>query len=175
MALDTELFELLEQSPVVAPQEARLLTEIIARCIRLKMEIVGQDERDQGQRAILNYGHTFGHALEARTGYTTWLHGEAVSIGMEVAAQIAVAQGLLSSADAKRQQALLCAYGLPIVSPVIPDAPLLEAMQRDKKVLNGTMRWILPTGIGQAGIYNDVPLASALEAIEIVARRFSES
>jgi shikimate kinase/3-dehydroquinate synthase len=174
MALDAELFELLEQSPVVAPQEAGLLTEIIARCIRLKMKIVGQDERDQGQRAILNYGHTFGHALEARTGYTTWLHGEAVSVGMEVAAQIAIAQGLLSRADANRQQALLCAYGLPIVSPVIPDAPLLEAMQRDKKVRNGTMRWILPTGIGRAGIYNNVPLESVLEAIGVVARRHAE-
>jgi 3-dehydroquinate synthase len=171
VALDADLFALLETSPAIQPQESALLTKVIARCIRLKLEIVQGDERDQGQRAILNYGHTFGHALEAMTDYTTWLHGEAVSIGMEVAAHIALAQGLLLRESMARQQALLLAYGLPIACPGIDADAAMEQMSRDKKVRSGLMRWILPTRIGQAGIYDDVPLAQVRQAIEIVAQR----
>ncbi len=171
VSLDTELFNLLETSPVIQPQHSGLLTRVIARCIRLKLEIVQGDERESGKRAILNYGHTFGHALEAITDYTTWLHGEAVSIGMEVAARIAQAQGLLSAESAARQRALLLAYGLPVACPGIDADAALECMSRDKKVRNGVMRWILPTDIGQAGIYDDVPLAPVRQAIETAARR----
>ncbi|HEU5368261.1 MAG TPA: 3-dehydroquinate synthase [Ktedonobacterales bacterium] len=174
VSLDAELFDLLETSPVIQPQHSALLTQVIARCIRLKLEIVQGDERESGQRAILNYGHTFGHALEAITDYMTWLHGEAVSIGMEVAARIAQAQGLLSAESAARQRALLLAYGLPIACPEVDADAALERMSRDKKVRNGVMRWILPTGIGQAGIYDTVPLAQIRQAIETVARRQAE-
>jgi shikimate kinase/3-dehydroquinate synthase len=173
MTLDAKLFGLLETSAAIQPQEKTLLMQVIARCIRLKMNIVQQDEREQGQRAILNYGHTFGHALEAATDYTTWLHGEAVSIGMEVAAQIAIAQGLLSSRDAERQRALLQAYKLPTACPGVDSSAILESMNRDKKVRNGTPRWILPTRIGQAGIYSNVPSSHVQQAIEIVAQRSS--
>jgi len=171
IALDAELFCLLEDTPPVRPQAHTLLPLIIARCIRLKIHIVQQDERDQGQRAILNYGHTFGHALEAITDYTTWLHGEAVAVGMEIAAQIACGQGLLTSQDAERQQALLAAYGLPTTCPDIEMDALLAAMSRDKKVRDGAMRWILPTSIGQANIYDGVPLARVQEAIETITHR----
>ncbi len=171
VALDAALFDLLETSPAIQPHNSALLTRVIAWCMRLKLEIVRDDEREQGQRAILNYGHTFGHALEAITDYTTWLHGEAVSIGMEVAAQIACAQGLLSSEDVARQQTLLLAYGLPIACPEVDIDAALERMSRDKKVRNGAMRWILPTSIGQSGIYDAVPLSQVREAIESVAQR----
>jgi shikimate kinase/3-dehydroquinate synthase len=171
MTLDAELFKLLETSPAIQPQHSALLTRVIARCIRLKLEVVQGDERENGQRAILNYGHTFGHALEALSDYTTWLHGEAVSIGMEVAAQIALTQGLLSDESAARQRALLLAYGLPIACPGIDADAALERMSRDKKVRNGVTRWILATGIGQAGIYDTAPLAQARRAIETVAQR----
>ncbi len=171
VTLDAGLFDLLETAPAIQPQERALLTRVIARCIRLKLGIVQGDERDQGQRAILNYGHTFGHALEAITDYTTWLHGEAVSIGMEVAAQIAQAQGLLSHQNAARQRALLLAYGLPISCPGIDVDAALERMRLDKKVRGGVMRWILATDIGQSGIYSDVPLSSVRQAIETVTRQ----
>ncbi len=174
VALDAALFDLLETTPAIKPQASALLTQVIARCIGLKLGIVQGDERDQGRRAILNYGHTFGHALEAITDYTTWLHGEAVAIGMEVAAQLAVEQGLLSREDAARQRALLLAYGLPVSCPVIDIDAALEHMCRDKKVRSGVMRWILPTAIGQAGIYSDVPLSSVRQAIERVVRRQDE-
>ncbi|HEY7348396.1 MAG TPA: 3-dehydroquinate synthase [Ktedonobacterales bacterium] len=171
MTLDAELFDLLETVPPIQPQERALLARVIARCVHLKLGIVQDDERDQGQRAILNYGHTFGHALEAITDYAAWLHGEAVAVGMEVAAQIAHAQGLLSRESVARQQALLLAYGLPISCPEVDVDLLLERMRLDKKVRSGVMRWILPTAIGQSGIYADVPLPLARQAIEKVAHR----
>jgi 3-dehydroquinate synthase len=171
VALDGALFHLLETWPAIQPHERARLCRVIARCARLKLEIVRDDEREQGQRAILNYGHTFGHALEAITDYTTWLHGEAVSVGMEVAAQIARARGLLSDEAAARQQALLLAYGLPIACPEIDTDAALERMSRDKKVRSGVMRWILPTGIGQSGIYDAVPLGQVRQAIENVVQR----
>ena len=171
MALDAKLFEQLERAGSIAPTESAALCKIIARCIRLKIQIVQGDEHDQGQRAILNYGHTFGHALEAVSGYTTWLHGEAVSIGMEVAAQLAVAQGVLTSDEAARQRAVLSAFGLPITYADIDISTALTTMQQDKKVRNGRMRWILPDRIGHAAVYSDIPLAAVQEAIETVIQR----
>jgi shikimate kinase/3-dehydroquinate synthase len=172
MILDAELFRLLETSvPAILARDAALLTEIIERCIRLKLDVVQRDERDGGLRNILNYGHTFGHALEAISGYSgeeTWLHGEAVSLGMEVAARIAVARGLLAMEDALRQRALLEALGLPTSCAAIDIDAALETMQRDKKVQDGRMRWILPARIGQVAMYDDVDVAMAREAIAAV-------
>ena len=169
--LDADLFKLLEthaSSLHARKGDALLVTKIITRCIQLKMDVVGADERDSGLRNILNYGHTFGHALEALTDYGTWLHGEAVSIGMEVAAQIAVSRGLLPSEDAMRQRRLLQALGLPIRYSGMDTESILTAMRRDKKVRAGRMRWILPTHIGHAEIYDDIPLETVRDAIEAV-------
>jgi 3-dehydroquinate synthase len=169
--LDADLFKLLEThapSLYARKGDALLVTKIITRCIQLKMDVVGADERDSGLRNILNYGHTFGHALEALTDYGTWLHGEAVSIGMEVAAQIAVSRGLLPSEDAMRQRRLLQALGLPIRYSGMDTESILTAMRRDKKVRAGRMRWILPTHIGHAEIYDDIPLEMVRDAIEAV-------
>lgn len=171
MALDAELFEQLERAGGIAPADGTTLNTIIARCIRLKMQIVQGDEHDQGQRAILNYGHTFGHALEAITGYSAWLHGEAVSMGMEVAAQLAVAQGVLTPDEAKRQRTVLTAFGLPVTCTDIDISAALAAMQQDKKVRNGRMRWVLPDRIGHSAVYSDIPLLAVQEAIETVVQR----
>ncbi len=169
MILDAELFEMLEAHiSALHARDATLLTKIIARCIRLKMDIVQRDERDGGLRNILNYGHTFGHALEALAGYGTWLHGEAVSIGMEVATRIAVARALLSAEDALRQQQLLRSLHLPVHCPGVDIGAVLAAMQRDKKVRAGHMRWILPTCIGQAGVYDDIPVELVQDAVAAV-------
>ena len=169
--LDAEFFALLEARLAdIEKREANLLTQVIARCIRLKMDVVQGDERDSGLRNILNYGHTFGHALEATTEYGTWLHGEAVSIGMEVAGFIAVARGLIAEDDLKRQRALLQAIGLPIACPGVDVEAILLAMQRDKKVRAGRTRWILPTRIGHAQIFSDIPLELMREASERVCQ-----
>jgi 3-dehydroquinate synthase len=167
--LDAELFALLEEHlPEIARREGELLTQVVARCIRLKMDVVQGDERDGGLRNILNYGHTFGHALEATTAYGTWLHGEAVSIGMEVAGHIALARGLWSEEALRRQRALSQAIGLPIACPGVDGEAILRAMQHDKKVQAGRTRWILPTRIGQAQMYGDIPLETVRAAIGAV-------
>ena len=166
MILDADLFKMLEDhTSLLHARDAILLTKIIARCIQLKMDVVQRDERDGGLRNILNYGHTFGHALEVLTDYGSWLHGEAVAVGMEVAAQIAVARGLLANEYALRQRKLLLALHLPLRCPGIETKSVLEKMQRDKKVRAGQMRWILPTQIGQAELYDDVPLVLIQDAV----------
>jgi 3-dehydroquinate synthase len=168
---DEELFTMLEERlPNLQRREADLLTQVVARCIRIKMDVVQGDERDGGLRNLLNYGHTFGHALEATTDYGTWLHGEAVSIGMEVAGRIAVARGLIGETDLVRQRRLLRAIGLPLACPGVDGEAILEAMRHDKKVQAGRTRWILPTRIGHAQIYKDVPLEDVKAAIEAVCR-----
>jgi shikimate kinase/3-dehydroquinate synthase len=166
MILDADLFELLEDRiTALHARDTSLLTKIITRCIQLKIDVVQRDERDGGLRNILNYGHTFGHALEVSTDYGSWLHGEAVAVGMEVAAQIAVARGLLTSETAHRQHELLLALHLPLRCPGVDTTSLMEKMQRDKKVRAGQIRWILPTQIGQARIYDDIPLSLIQDAV----------
>ncbi len=169
--LDAELFAMLEERLVdLERRDADLLAQVVARCIRIKMDVVQGDERDGGLRNILNYGHTFGHALETITEYGTWLHGEAVSIGMEVAGRIAVARGLITENDLVRQRKLLQAIGLPVACPGVDSEAILVAMQNDKKVQGGRTRWILPTRIGQAQMYSDVPLETVREAIAGVSQ-----
>jgi shikimate kinase / 3-dehydroquinate synthase len=169
MILDAELFEMLEEHvSSLHARDATLLTKMITRCIRLKIDVVQHDERDGGLRNILNYGHTFGHALEVLTDYGTWLHGEAVAIGMEVAAQIAVTRGLLANEHALHQRELLCALDLPVRCPGIDAESVLTVMQRDKKVRAAHMRWVLPTRIGHAEIYDDIPLTVVRNAIATV-------
>ena len=171
MILDADLFEMLEEyTSLLHARDATLLTKIITRCIQLKMDVVQHDERDDGLRNILNYGHTFGHALETLTEYGTLLHGEAVAIGMEVAGQIAAARGLLTNEHALRQHVLLQALNLPVRCPGIDTESVLEKMQRDKKVRAGRTRWVLPTRIGHAEVYDDIPLALIREAVAMVCR-----
>jgi shikimate kinase / 3-dehydroquinate synthase len=166
MILDADLFEILEDHTTsLHARDAKLLNKIITRCVQLKMDVVQRDERDGGLRNLLNYGHTFGHALEALTEYESWLHGEAVAVGMEVAAHIAVAKGLLMNEYALRQRELLLALRLPLRCPGIDTVSVMETMKRDKKARAGHMRWILPMRIGQAEIYDDVPLALIQNAV----------
>ncbi len=151
--LDTELFALLEahaealrtfDHPPVA-----LLCQIIARCIDLKVSIIEEDEREQGRRAILNYGHTVAHALENVAGYGEWLHGEAVSLGMVAAATLACEAGMFSEADMTRQNNLLTALGLPTqYTGSVRATDILHAIQLDKKVAGKQVRWIMPRSIG---------------------------
>ncbi len=155
--LDAELFAQLEAHAeslrTFAYPPVTLLCQIIARCIDLKVSIIEEDEREQGRRAILNYGHTVAHALENVAGYGEWLHGEAVSLGMVAAALLAHEANMFSREDMVRQNNLLAALGLPtryVGSVRVED--ILKAMQLDKKVSGKQVRWIMPIHIGEATV-----------------------
>jgi 3-dehydroquinate synthase len=149
---DPELFALLEARPhSLRVAEAGALTEVVRRCVRFKAGVVERDEREAGERARLNLGHTLGHALEAAGGYGDLRHGEAVAIGMTFVARIAARRGLLAPEEAARLEALLRALGLPTEIPAGASADELEAcILRDKKVRGGEPVWVLPREIGRA-------------------------
>jgi 3-dehydroquinate synthase len=151
--LDAEFFALLEQQVgALRAREPQTLTDIIARCCRLKADIVEKDEFERtGLRACLNYGHTFAHAFEALCGYGTLLHGEAVAIGMLCASRLAERVGLIPAAVTHRQHGLLKALGLPdrLPDPIEFTADeVLERMRMDKKSVGGQLRFVLPTRLG---------------------------
>jgi 3-dehydroquinate synthase len=134
------------------------ICNLVRRAAQVKVDVVNIDEREIGERMLLNYGHTLGHALESLTGYGTLLHGEAVAIGMELAARIALRMELWGPESVERQRTLLQAYGLPTAIPAgVNSAQLLELTLRDKKVRAGRVRWVLPTAIGIAEVRDDVP------------------
>jgi 3-dehydroquinate synthase len=133
------------------------ITHAIYRSCEIKAQVVGEDEREGGIRAILNLGHTFGHAIETGMGYGTWLHGEAVAAGMVMAAQTSQRMGWISEADVGRTRALIRAAGLPDVAPDLGVDTYLEYMGHDKKVEGGKMRFVLLKKLGEAVITGDVP------------------
>lgn len=138
-------------------REIEALLHAITRSCEIKAVIVSRDERESGSRALLNLGHTFGHAIETGLGYGKWLHGEAVAAGMVMAARVATILGSLNDTDAQRIENLLAAAGLPVRKPPELDWPMMrELMQHDKKILNRQLRLVLPTAIGKAMIVNDV-------------------
>jgi 3-dehydroquinate synthase len=157
--LDADFFAYLEEhADDVNDRVPDVLRYVIARCCRLKADVVENDERETlGLRAVLNYGHTFGHAVEAEAGYGEFLHGEAVSIGMIVASRLAERLGRVDSDLTRRQRDLLVRFGLPVEMPDLDPDLLVAAMQRDKKVAHGRLRFILPTRMGHVELVSDVP------------------
>jgi 3-dehydroquinate synthase len=133
------------------------ITHAIYRSCEIKAQVVGQDEREGGIRAILNLGHTFGHAIETGMGYGNWLHGEAVAAGMVMAAQTSQRMGWLTEADVARTRALIRAAGLPDGAPDLGVATWLDYMGHDKKVESGKLRFVLLKKLGEAVITADVP------------------
>ena len=152
---DADLFDLIEAS-IDKLDDPALLAELVERCVRWKAKVVDEDPEDRGIRAILNYGHTIAHAIEATAGYGAYRHGEAVAIGMVGAGRLAQRTGRWSAADLTRQNNLLAAVGLPATFANIDPTHVLDAMLRDKKVQNGVIRWVLPTTIGQATVNNQL-------------------
>ena len=139
------------------------LTHAIRRSCEIKAEIVAEDEREHGRRALLNLGHTFGHAIETATGYGEWLHGEAVGTGMLMAADLSHRLGWIEAADLGRIRALLERAGLAVAAPPIGAARALELMGMDKKVLAGRIRLVLMRKVGEGVVSGDYP-ADALQA-----------
>jgi 3-dehydroquinate synthase len=149
---DAEFFAWLEtHADALLSRDADALTHAIVACCRFKAGVVARDEREAGERALLNFGHTFGHALEVETGFDTLLHGEAVAIGMLQAARLSARLGMAGDADTQRLRALLLRFGLPVEPPpgLAADA-LLARMRLDKKNRAGALRLILWRGIGHA-------------------------
>ncbi len=164
---DEPLFQMVEENleAILNLEDATLIEMISSACLN-KAEIVAKDEKENNLRMVLNYGHTFGHALEALTHYNRYRHGEAVSIGMNCAAQLAVNLGMFSEADFQRQRTLLNRAKLPLTFPLdLKPEAIHDAMYLDKKTLGGKLRLILPTCIGEVVIRNDIDDQHVLEAI----------
>ena len=156
---DKELFEFLEineNRDKLINLENESLIKIINKSIKTKAIIVSEDEQENGVRAILNYGHSFGHVIENLCGYGEYLHGEAISIGMKIAGDISTEKGLWPKENSIRQNNLIKSYGLPSQTPKIKKNDVLKILMGDKKVRNGKMRFILPKDIGEVDIYNDI-------------------
>ncbi|MBA3312698.1 MAG: 3-dehydroquinate synthase [Planctomycetota bacterium] len=159
--LDADFFTFLEENiDAIGRRDPAVLATIIARSCRLKADVVEQDEFERsGLRAVLNYGHTFGHAFEALAGYGTLSHGEAVAIGMHCASRLAERRGLVDSDFTQRQQKLITALGLPTSLPTgveFPTANVLARMRLDKKNAGGKLRFILPVRLGEVRLFDDI-------------------
>lgn len=164
--LDEHLTSELEE--VAGDPGAMRSARLIGWSAAIKAAVVSGDEREAGQRTLLNYGHTLGHAVESVSGYSAYLHGEAVAIGMRAAGIISVEMGLLSPADFDRQQRLIQACGLPESAPGLGVDAVLAAASGDKKVRGGAIRWVLLDRIGHAVIRDDVPPGLVRRAAERV-------
>lgn len=175
MIRDKVLFKTLEQEHErILARDTELLETLVLRSAAIKAEVVSRDEFEiKGERMILNYGHTFGHAFEKVSGYKSLVHGEAVSVGMVCAARLAVSLKILEPKVEKRQNAVLKKLGLPVqlkgAHYRIP--AILEAMLRDKKKRAGKLRFILPEKIGQVTVLENIPVQSLKRVLQDVGAR----
>jgi 3-dehydroquinate synthase len=165
--LDAAFFDELEENAEgLVRRDHDLLARVIARCCRLKAEIVEQDEREEsGLRAVLNYGHTFGHAFEALCGYGELLHGEAVAIGMVCASRLAERLGRVEARFTARQRELLAALGLPTKAPELDADLVWKTMMHDKKVQHGRLRFVLPDRMGHVELVEGVEAEAVRAAL----------
>ena len=159
--VDAEFFGWLEQNAdLLNSRDPDALAHAIERSCAIKADVVRQDEREAGVRAILNFGHTFGHAIEALSGYGSWLHGEAVAIGMSMAADLSARLEMLDTGTAERIKQLLAALELPTALAMnsrLEPAAMLDAMGMDKKVVDGNLRFVLAKDMGAVELRDDVP------------------
>lgn len=153
-------------------RDPQLLGEAIRRCCEIKADVVAADEKESGQRALLNLGHTFGHAIEAREGYGSWLHGEAVAVGMLLAAEMSATLGWLDQPAVARVRDLLLRAGLPVDIPRgMGVDEFLNLMAVDKKVLDGQLRLVLMKALGDAVVTADFPAAVLRDVLEQAVAR----
>jgi shikimate kinase / 3-dehydroquinate synthase len=170
-ALDRGFLEWLEANlERLLARDRGALTYAVRRSCELKAAIVAEDEREAGARALLNFGHTFGHAIEAATGYGTWLHGEAVAAGMVIAAELSARCGLLQPSEAARVKALIARAGLPAMPPPIDDARWQELMAVDKKSAGGELHFVLLDGMGKATVRSGIDPMLIRQSIAAASR-----
>ncbi|KZN48992.1 3-dehydroquinate synthase [Pseudoalteromonas luteoviolacea] len=155
---DADFLTLLEDNAVqLKALDTQSLNQIIYRCCEIKAEIVAKDEKEAGLRALLNLGHTFGHAIEAQMGYGNWLHGEAVAAGIMLAMQLGQQRGDMSEYEVTRICDLLEQYDLPTAPPEeMTSEQFIHHMRKDKKNKKGKIRFILPTSMGECALVDDV-------------------
>lgn len=172
LILDRGFFEWLEANMdgLIARDETAL-TYAVKRSCELKAQVVGADERESGERALLNLGHTFGHAIEAGLSYGTWLHGEAVAAGTVMAAQLSMRMGMLTSRDVDRIVALLARAQLPVRAPPLGVDKYLSLMGLDKKVESGRLRLILLERIGRGYVTSDFPQQDLCKVLDVDVTR----
>ncbi len=165
---DEEFFAYLETNrDKILKLEPFAMTHIIRRSCEIKSEVVSRDERESGLRAILNYGHTIGHAIETITGYTKYLHGEAVTIGMYMEAKLSQQLGFIDNKEVLRIKALIDSYGLPSEMPgEIQINDLMESMQIDKKTVAGKMHFVLPEKVGSVRIHGGITADDIKKLVE---------
>jgi 3-dehydroquinate synthase len=163
---DAAFFAWLESNlPRIKEGDVDALTQAIFESCRIKAEVVGADERETGERAILNFGHTFGHAIEAAQGYGSWLHGEAVAAGMVIASRLSERVTGLHAVDSARVRELIGAAGLPSSPPAMASNRWLDLMGRDKKVADGQMRFVLLNRLGSAFLHTGVSTEDVCAAL----------
>ena len=167
LILDEGFFKFLKiNAAKLMKLEPDMLTQAVARSAAIKAQVVTEDEKEKGKRTILNYGHTIAHGLEAATQYRQFLHGEAVAIGMVGAGKLSQRLGLLSTARVKQQQSLLKRFDLPVSFFKIDLTDVEKAMELDKKVRGGTIRWVLLEDIGKAVIHSSVPRQDVIAVLQ---------
>ncbi len=150
---DAKLFRFLETNmEKVLGRDPDVWLHLVRRSCEIKAAVVSADEREGGRRRILNYGHTMGHAIETVTSYRWYTHGEAIAIGMAFASQLSVAEGLCGKTTAKRQRDLLVKAGLPTEMPGLPPAAVMQAIDRDKKVVAEKVNFVLVDRIGRVRV-----------------------
>jgi 3-dehydroquinate synthase len=158
LIMDPAMLDLLEaEAKRLMAVEPDVITEFVARNAALKADVVSRDEKESDLRAILNYGHTTAHAIEAVTAYGVFAHGEADSIGMMVAAEIGRRMGVTPPAVGERQRRVFDLYGLPTRTDGLDVAAVMAAMRHDKKVASGKLRWVLLEDFGRPVLRDDVP------------------
>ena len=171
LALDLGFVEWLEENvDKLLGRERSALIHAVRRCCELKARVVAADERETGERALLNFGHSFGHAIEGGVGYGSWLHGEAISAGMVMAAELSFLAGSIGKGDVGRVRALLARAGLPVKGPALSPDRMQELMAVDKKTAKGKTRFVLLTAIGKAALRADIDDKSVREAIVAAAQ-----
>lgn len=165
---DADFFHWLDENANdIKAKKPQAIIYMIKRCCEIKAEVVAQDEKEHGIRALLNLGHTFGHAIEAEQGYGNWLHGEAVGAGMVLAAKTSLILGMVSVAQVEQITLLIKRFNLPLTAPEeMTYEHFAKHMQLDKKVLNGQLRLILPTSVGSSEVFSDVSEAVLRSVIE---------
>lgn len=155
---------LLQHAKAIQQHDTATLAQMIRHCCQMKADIVSRDETEQGERALLNLGHTFGHAIEAFMGYGNWLHGEAVAVGMVMAAKLARSRGWLTEAELALTVKLIATFALPVEVPAaMAISDFLPYMKADKKVKAGKMRFVLPTALGKSTVVADVTESELLQ------------
>ncbi|NOZ21003.1 MAG: 3-dehydroquinate synthase [Planctomycetes bacterium] len=163
---DEELLKFIEENAdAVDALDPDIMTKAIARSVEIKAAVVEEDEKEHGLRAILNYGHTVGHAIESLTSYTKYRHGEAVAVGMMCAARMGRVLGLLTDEDVARHERILSRFDLPVRLSGEEIGLIMEQIYRDKKAVSGTLRLVLLDGIGKTVIRDDVPKETIRQAI----------